>query len=80
MYLGRQTIKGHLSNRFRRLLVRPDVSGCHIKKGVQDQMYKIKMFEGGQNKQVIFSSESLKTLTCMCIVNQEGDIFQTYLI
>lgn len=62
-----QTIKGHLSNRFRRILVRPDVCGCHIKKRVQ-----IKMFEHGQNKfkQVIFISESLETLTCMCIVNQ----------
>lgn len=42
MDLGMQTIKQRLSNSFQRLLVRPDISGCYIKK-----VYLIKMFEHG---------------------------------
>lgn len=40
MDLGMQTIKQYLSNRFHRMLVSPDVSGCYIKKE-----YRIKMFD-----------------------------------
>lgn len=45
MDLGKQIIKQRLSNRFHRMLIRPDVSGCFIKK-----IYMMKMFEINLNR------------------------------
>lgn len=79
-----QTRKQHLSNRFHRMLVRPDVSGCYIKKGHKSKC--LHMFETKSHRLLQNLS---KLCYAMCIVNQQefltfpkfissGTIFSTF--